>query len=138
MTLLMLLVACSDRQPAGLADAGSPDVGLSSVRGLIYTTCHQILGDIDLPTDLSTAVIQVLVPDDSPAGYRVVNGHGDASGGFVIDDVPNGITFTLRINDDYYVTDQHMVDLRSETAARCAPPPEQASSPTPVTLRMTG
>lgn len=142
IALLMLLVACSDRQPTRLADAGadamSPDTQPDRVNGRVHTTCHQILADVEQSTDLAAAVIQALVHDDSPAGYRVVNGHGDVSGGFVIDQVPDGVVFTLRINDDYYVTDQHVVDLRSETAVRCAPPPEQASSPTPVTLRMTG
>ena len=138
IAVLMLLVACSDHQPGRLTDAGSPDAYPGRVNGRIYTICHQTLGDVDQPTDLSAAVIQVLVRDDSPGGYRVVNGHGDASGGFVIDDVPDGVTFTLRVNDDYYVTDQRVVDLRSETAVRCAPPPDQVSLPTPVRLRMTG
>lgn len=127
-----------DTPPDASPDAAEPRPQLSSVRGRVFTTCHQILADIDLPTDLSTAVIQVLVSDHSPGGHRIVNGHGDANGGFVIDDVPDDVSFTLRINDDYYVTDQHAVDLHSETGVRCAPPPEQAASPTPVTLRMTG
>jgi cysteine-rich repeat protein len=155
VALLVVLAACADDQPARAVDAGAdanpidaPDVGLDApadpplrltrVQGRVHTTCHQIVADIDSPTDLSNSMIQVLVPDRSPGGYRVVNGHGDANGDFVIDEVPDEVTFTLRIDDDYYVTDQHIIDLRSETGVRCSPPPEEVSSRTPVTLQLTG
>jgi hypothetical protein len=100
-------------------DATKPPPHLTNVNGRVHTTCHQVFGDADKPTDLLTSVIQVLVPDDSPGGYVVVNGHGDANGAFAIEDIPDDVTFTLRIDDVYYVTVQHMVDpaVRAEPVA---------------------
>jgi hypothetical protein len=164
--LLVSLLACShaNEQPPA-ADAGTdgaPDVGiveppdaspdapadaspdapeappLTMVKGHVHTNCRQVPADVDLPTDLSTSIIQALIPDDSPSGHRLANGRGDANGGFQIDDVPDGITYTLRINDDYYVTDQHVIELRTEAGTRCVPRPVLTSSSTPVTFQLTG
>src|SRR3954466_5303930 len=93
------LASCS----RGPAPAMPPDAGVDAaldaaidasgpppdtVIGRSFTRGHQIGGDVEVPDNLSVAVIQALVPDSGPTGYRVVAGRGKADGSFTIEGVP--------------------------------------------------
>jgi hypothetical protein len=123
--------------------AGCTGESSSPVVGRFSTTCHQALGDIDIPGDLSQRLIQALIPDGSATGYRVLSGSGSADGTFVINDVPDGVTYMLQLSKAqgppflgarFYVTDQHVLELDAEAAGRCSPRPATGSAPAIVNI----
>ncbi len=125
-------------EPDAGSDGGPADVpSLSAVTGRRHEICHQVPADVDVPIDLSMALVQVLVPDGGPTGYRVLNGSSGADGVFTVAGVPDGVTFLLRLNNTYYVTDQHVIDVVSERRARCAPTPSFSENTVPVTYDLT-
>jgi cysteine-rich repeat protein len=141
--LAIALASCSRSPvpPDGGVDAGGPPP--NTVIGRSFTRCHQIAGDAESPDDLSGAVIQALVPDGGPTGYRVVAGHGKADGSFTIEDVPDGVTYLLEYFPPssikaYYVTARHEISIFVEASGRCAPAPAIASVATPVAFQLTG
>ncbi|HEX7838316.1 MAG TPA: hypothetical protein VF469_12665 [Kofleriaceae bacterium] len=147
------LASCSKSHPAVQPDGGvdaqiDAPVDASgpppnTVIGRSFTRCHQVGGDVEKPDDLSAAVIQALIPDGGPTGYRVVAGHGKADGSFTIEGVPDGVTYLLRYSvpqalGAYYVTARHDLSLFGEVSGRCAPAPVTVSAATPVTFQLTG
>jgi cysteine-rich repeat protein len=126
--LAIALASCSSSPmpPDGGGDAGGPPP--NTVIGRSFTRCHQIGGDVERPDDLSGAVIQALVPDGGPTGYRIVAGHGKPDGSFTIESVPDGVTYLLEYSPPdsikaYYVTARHDISIFVEASGRCAPAP---------------
>jgi cysteine-rich repeat protein len=125
------------------APLDAPGPPPNTVIGRSFTRCHQIGGDVEVPDNLSVAVIQALVPDSGPTGYRVVAGRGKADGSFTIEGVPDGVTYLLQYSlpgsiSAYYVTTQHDIRLFAEVSGRCAPAPAIVAAPTPVKFQLTG
>jgi hypothetical protein len=121
-------------------DAGPPP---NTVIGRSFTRCHQVGGDVEVPDNLTFAVIEALVPDSEPTGYRVVAGRGKADGSFTIEGVPDGVTYLLHYGPAdtipaYYVTARHEISIFAEVSGRCVPAPVNASAPTPIKFQLTG
>jgi hypothetical protein len=73
-------------------------------------------GEVEVPIDLSGAVVQVLV-DDGAGGYLRLPGAGSADGTFTVADVPAG-TYMLRVDQSYFVTDRSSIDLGQPVLGR--------------------
>jgi cysteine-rich repeat protein len=142
--LLVMLAGCSRILGVndvtlgdGGSDSGPVTAPPNTVIGRSHNTCLQQSGPVDNPRDLSQAIVQALVPNTTD-GYSVVNGTGKADGSFTIGNVPDGVTYMLRLGTFYFVTEQHVVDVRSQSVTRCDPKPATASAPTPVVLDVSG
>ncbi len=148
LSVLSVLSGCGRNEGAGgptdAGDAGPRDgdgdamqpPSHSDVTGRRYEICRQVPADVEMPIDLSTTLVQLIIPDDSRAGYRVMNGTGGSDGRFRFADVPDGITFFLRLDNIYYATTDHAIDIVSERARRCLPVPVTTDDPVPpATLR---
>ncbi len=93
--------------------------------------------------DLTATTIQAYIPDPSePTGFAVVDGTGEADGTFTIEDVPDGMTYYLKIvapgsgGGRWYVTDDHSPDL--DRAASGRSDAVTVSNPTTVTVQLDG
>lgn len=148
LTLMGLVVAssaCGEAEdpddiegPLVAAAANAAPTSTSPVTGRWFTRCKQGTFTVDTTYDLRASVIRALIPDDSPSGYRVIEGSGDANSNFTIPNVPDGISYVLNLDLGYYVTDQHIFDVHDEPRLRCAPYPAFSQLPTPVTYNLTG
>lgn len=156
-TFALALAGCSrNPAPAMPPDAGDAAIDAAvdapidaagpppnTVIGRSFTRCHQIGGDVEVPDDLSLAVMQALIPDGGATGYRIVAGRGKADGTFTIEGVPDGVKYLLQYAlpntlKAYYVTTQHDLRIFGEVSGRCSPAPAVASVPTPVAFQLTG
>jgi hypothetical protein len=155
---LVMVVGCSDGarldRPEGEDDDVAEDVdggaapplpepeavppGLTTITGRWFTRCRTGAGFVDRLFDLRTSRIRALIPDDSAAGYRVVQGAGREDSTFSIPGVPRNLTYVLNLGIGYYVTDQRVIDAHNELPARCEPLPELAQEATPVTFDLEG
>jgi len=127
---------------ATTSDAAGPDAGPSAVTGTAADTLYESPTKTSSnPNDLTTYVLQAYVADDSPEGFRIINGGGTKGGMFSIPDVPAGSYYLLVVAPDdpvphFYQTSSHAIDLGLTVPGRRDTPP--ATMPTPVTLHLTG
>lgn len=108
-----------------------------TVIGTVLTHCPTPTGSVSEPADLTLDTIQALIPDPTaPTGFRTEIGVGRADGTFEIDHVPDGARYTLQIESQFYVTDQHVIDGGFDDEFRCAPVPVFAGDATSVALHL--
>jgi cysteine-rich repeat protein len=136
--LLALCAGCSSI--LGIEDVTEETAPANTVIGTVATRCHQTSGTVvTQPRDLTTADIRALVPDAAePSGYRDVSGTGLADGTFRIDDVPDGASYIFVLDDAYYVTLAHVLDLHDDSPRRCDPPPVITQLATDFTYDVMG
>ena len=94
---------------AGTGDVDAPDAPIDGpdidapanmVTGRSYNRFMTATGVTEQPIDLSASVIQALIPDgNEPTGFRTATGSGGTDGTFTINDVPDGVTYTLRFGE---------------------------------------
>lgn len=119
-------------------EIGDREEPLQTVTGRWYQQCRQRNGVSDRVFDLRALTFQAFVPDDSPSGYRVIQGAGHEGSLFSIPDVPRG-EYLLRLgSSSYFVTDQRELDARIALDPRCNPFPTPSEQETPVTFQLSG
>ncbi len=105
--------------PDGPIDGPDIDAPANTVTGRSFNRFTHGTDVTEVPIDLSAAVIQALIPDGAqPTGFRTVSGTGQADGTFTINDVPDGMTYTLKIGRNYYVTSDHTIDQHFDLPTR--------------------
>ncbi len=135
--LIVLCAGCSSL--LGIEDVTEETAPPNTVIGTAATRCLQIGGFVEQPRDLSAASIRALIPDATdPSGFRTSLGTGTTDGTFRIDNVPDGVEYTFALDNAFYVTSQHLLDLHWDMATRCDPQAAVADVATPVTLAVTG
>jgi cysteine-rich repeat protein len=150
--LVVLLAGCSSIlgiNDVTLVDGGSGTEGAppNTVIGTFINRCTTPAGTMDAPFDLSTSIVQALLPDGTQTtGYRSVDGSGKADGTFRIDNVPDGIEYLLKIKNtnsatitvQYFVTSAHTIDIHFDGPIRCTPPATPLTAMTTASFNITG
>jgi hypothetical protein len=98
-----------------LPDAGDDADPGGPVTGSKIDARVTVAGVVDDPDDLSSAVIEALIPEGD--GYRRIAGTGAADGTFAIDHVPAG-RYLLRVDDLYILTSARDIDLGTNRLGR--------------------
>lgn len=146
IALFVAPLACGGNSSSPTPDAGSPDAAPdapsgpppNTVLGRLFQICPQPTGTVTLGADLSQSTVQALIPDPTAAtGFRTQPGTARADGTFEIDGVPDHTTYLLQIDNAFYVTDQHAIEISSLALGRCTPAPALPVGATPVTLDLT-
>lgn len=136
------MLGCQFQRPPDVSpDAGPIDAPTDArpdlVTGRRTTTYRTLIADETVPVDLSAAVVQALIPDESQAsGFRTIDGTGNADGTFQLVGVEPGIEYYLKIDDRYWVTSAHAIELHDELAARRDV--SRTTIPTAVTVDLAG
>jgi len=149
--LVVLVTGCSSL--LGINDVTLVDGGCgegappNTVIGTFRNRCQTVAGVVDAPFDLSTSIVQALLPDSTqPTGYRSVDGSGKVDGTFRIDNVPDGMEYLLKIKNtnsatitvQYFVTSVHNVDIHFEQPIRCTPAAPPLTAMTTADFAISG
>jgi cysteine-rich repeat protein len=132
LALVGQLAGCSKILGIGDVTLGDGGVAMDSappntVIGRAYTRFITPAGTTEEPRDLSALIVRALIPDATqPSGFQVVDGVGKADGTFSISPVPDGVEYYFRLDRQYFVTTQHVLDwhidypMRSKQTAATA------------------
>lgn len=117
-------------------DGPGPDAPPNTVVGRSFNRLTSAAaGTVDVPIDNSATLIAAFLPDPAePTGYRVINGTGAADGSFMIDGVPDGQPYLLKLGRTYYMTSAHTITQHFEMPTRNMP--ATATGATPVTFQL--
>jgi cysteine-rich repeat protein len=140
-----------DAPDARTAPDAAPLVGCTPAPANTVVGCGSfthLLADgtsVDVPRDFSNFDVAVYLPDAAaPNGFDIKPGTGTKDGVVTIPDVPDGMTFYLKLSDRsqanptpvFYQADLHDLDLGATTVGRADAAPTTLQ--TQVTLALTG
>jgi hypothetical protein len=111
------LTACGDDAPVDSPPDAQPDGASSALHGTVIDHHDLEGGEVDHPIDLTASTITAAIPDGN-GGFELRSGVGAADGTFTVADVPEGVTYYLRVDDTWLVTDARTIDLGSDRAGR--------------------
>lgn len=138
---LALGAGCTFPRPPDVGDDedAAIDARIDVVAGTWRVGHRTAAGVTEVPVDLSTAVVQVLIRDEGePTGFRIIDGTGRADGSFTVEGVPPGVEYYLKVGTGrivkYWITTHRAPAIYVEYSSRADV--QRVTEETPVTLEV--